>query len=119
MNKDEEINDVYAKEFADRVRLLRNQRKISAREMSLELGQNVNYINLIENQKRFPSLQGFFAICKCLSVSPHDFFDFCPAEDIQKNESAGQTKAELNKIIAELDDEQRSSLLKLICSLRK
>ncbi|MBR1911209.1 MAG: helix-turn-helix transcriptional regulator [Treponema sp.] len=34
--------------FRDRLRFLRNERKISAREMSLALGQNETYINKIE-----------------------------------------------------------------------
>lgn len=45
--------------IADKIRKLRNEKGISAREMSLELGQNVNYINLIENGKRKPSLEMF------------------------------------------------------------
>lgn len=42
--------------------------------MSIALGQNVNYINLIENGKRLPSLAGFFAICDFLKITPEDFF---------------------------------------------
>ena len=49
--------------LADRIRILRNEKGISAREMSLALGQNVNYINLIENGKRSPSFELFFDIC--------------------------------------------------------
>ena len=62
--------ETFKKDFADRLRLLRNERKISAREMSLELGQNVNYINYIENGRHLPSMQGFFSICEYLNLQP-------------------------------------------------
>ncbi len=61
--------------FSDRLRQLRNEKKISAREMSLSLGQNVNYINYIENGKNFPSMQGLFLICDYLNISPAEFFE--------------------------------------------
>ena len=46
--------------FASRLTSLREQKKVSAREMSLDLGQNGSYINRIENRKAFPSMQCFF-----------------------------------------------------------
>lgn len=45
--------------FASRLTSLREQKKVSAREMSLDLGQNGSYINRIENRKAFPSMQCF------------------------------------------------------------
>ena len=44
--------------FCDRLRYLRNERKISAREMSLALGQNETYINKIETGQRLVSMEG-------------------------------------------------------------
>ena len=61
--------------FCDRLRFLRNERKISAREMSLELGQNETYINKIETGQRSVSMEGFFKICSYLKISPAVFFD--------------------------------------------
>lgn len=61
--------------FIKRLVSLREQKGISAREMSLALGQNESYINRIENGKAFPSLQAFFYICEYLRVSPKEFFD--------------------------------------------
>lgn len=60
--------------FADRLALLRIQKGVSAREMSLAIGQNPSYINRIENQKAFPSMQTFFYICEYLNITPADFF---------------------------------------------
>lgn len=38
---------------------LRNQKGVSAREISLALGQRENYINKIENRSTLPSLTGY------------------------------------------------------------
>ena len=48
--------------FVKRLQQLRDQKNISAREMSVSLGQNINYINQIENKKNFPTMQSFFYI---------------------------------------------------------
>lgn len=64
----------YERFFAYRLAKLRAQKGISARSMSLSLGQNENYINQIENQKTYPSMQSFFYICDFLSVTPEEFF---------------------------------------------
>ena len=61
--------------FAQRLAVLRQKKNVSAREMSLALGQNESYINRIENCLSFPSMQSFFYICEYLDVSPAEFFD--------------------------------------------
>jgi transcriptional regulator with XRE-family HTH domain len=43
--------------------------------MSLSLGQNLSYINNIENKRALPSMEIFFNICEFLEVSPQEFFD--------------------------------------------
>lgn len=49
------------KEFTqERGTQLRTQKRLSARDMSLSLGQNATYINKIENRESLPSLQGLF-----------------------------------------------------------
>lgn len=66
---------MYEKLFAERLSKLRSQKNVSAREMSLAIGQNESYINRIENNLAFPSMQSFFYICEYLDISPRDFFD--------------------------------------------
>lgn len=61
--------------FALRLSAFRQQKGVSAREMSLALGQNTNYINRIENGKNYPSMQSFFYICEYLGVTPQEFFE--------------------------------------------
>ena len=68
--------DMDEKLFAQRLAQLRAQKKVSAREMSLAIGQNPSYINRIENGLCFPSMQCFFYICDYLSISPAEFFQF-------------------------------------------
>ena len=59
----------------ERLAKLRTQKGVSARDMSLSLGQANNYINNIENKKSLPAMQSFFYICEYLGVTPHEFFD--------------------------------------------
>ena len=65
-----------SKDFARRLSELRLIKSISARDMSLSLGQSESYINKIENSKAFPSMEMFFYICDFLNISPKDFFDY-------------------------------------------
>ena len=53
---------MYEEFFANRLAELRQQKKISAREMSLAIGQNESYINRIENKLNYPSMQGLSLI---------------------------------------------------------
>lgn len=63
------------KVFAARLAQLRIQKGVSAREMSLALGQNAGYINSIETGRAFPSMVNFFYICEYLNIEPADFFN--------------------------------------------
>lgn len=63
------------KEFALRLSQLRQQKGVSAREMSLAMGQSHAYINNIETGKTLPSLNGLFYICEYLNITMSEFFD--------------------------------------------
>lgn len=65
---------MYKDFFAKRISELRMSKGVSAREMSLDIGQNSSYINRIENRKVFPSMQVFFYICEYLKITPEEFF---------------------------------------------
>lgn len=65
-----------SKEFvANRILQLRTSKNVSARDMSLSLGYNENYINRIENGKASPSLEVFFYICEYFQLTSKEFFD--------------------------------------------
>lgn len=66
---------MYEEEFSQRLSQLRINKGVSARDMSLSIGQNPGYINTIENGKAFPTMTNFFYICEFLSVTPQEFFD--------------------------------------------
>jgi transcriptional regulator with XRE-family HTH domain len=59
----------------ERITQLRQTKGVSAREMSLSIGQNMNYINHIENRKTEPSLTVFYYICDFFGITPREFFD--------------------------------------------
>lgn len=58
-----------------RVANLRLAKGISARALSMELGQSENYINHIENGRSEPSIEGLRNICDYFEISMADFFD--------------------------------------------
>jgi len=66
---------MYKRFTQNRITQLRIQKGVSAREMSLALGQNDSYINRIENNKSLPSLPGLFYICEYFGITPQEFFD--------------------------------------------
>ena len=74
------------KEFSSRLVKLREENGVSARDMSLSMGQNPVYINNIENGKSMPSLSGIFYICEYLGITPKDFFDIETSNTIKSNE---------------------------------
>lgn len=59
---------MYDNNFALRLSKLRTQKGVSARDMSLSIGQNAGYINNIETGKALPSMTSFFLY---LRVSGH------------------------------------------------
>lgn len=61
--------------FHNRVAELRIQKGVSARDMSLSLGQSESYINKIENRRTLPSMAGFLYICEYFGITPKEFFD--------------------------------------------
>lgn len=66
---------MYEDFLPERLAQLRTQKGVSARDMSLSIGQANNYINNIENKKALPSMQSFFYICEYLGITPQEFFD--------------------------------------------
>lgn len=63
------------KSFSNRVATLRAEKNVSAREMSLSIGQSSGYISGIENGVSYPSMQIFFYICDFFEITPSEFFD--------------------------------------------
>lgn len=66
---------------------LRQAKGVSARDMSLSLGQSAGYINNIENGVNLPSMAMFFYICDYLEVTPEEFFSMELADPMRLNQS--------------------------------
>lgn len=97
------------KDFALRLAQLKEKKGVSARDMSLSMGQNPGYINNIESGKSLPSLTGIIYICDYLGITPSEFFDL---------DSTNPTK--LNSIIKDLkqlDDKQLDTISTLVKDL--
>ena len=59
---------MFNEDFSRRLSQLRTGKGVSARDMSLSIGQNAGYINSIENGKSLPSMTVFLSICERLVV---------------------------------------------------
>ncbi len=99
------------KEFALRLSKLREKKGVSAREMSLAIGQNAGYINNIETCKAKPSLDGLFFICEYLGVTPSEFF--------QIDSSNPQKLNAIMEDMKKLSDEQLDTISSLVKGLIK
>ena len=61
-------------DFGKRLNQLRLSKNVSARDMSLSIGQCSSYIFNIETGHNLPSMTAFFSICEYLEISPAEFF---------------------------------------------
>jgi len=99
------------KDLAIRLARLREKKGVSARDMSLSIGQNAGYINNIETGKAKPSLDGIFFICEYLGITPSEFFD-----------TESQNPSKLNEIVKDmkkLTDSQLETIAALVKDLIK
>lgn len=99
------------REFSLRLAKLREIKGVSAREMSLSIGQCESYMNGVENGANFPSMTVFFYICDYLGISPEEFF---------ATENKNPLKVQdLVNIVKDLSDEQLDSLIVIAKGLKK
>ena len=99
------------KDFSLRLSKLREKKGVSARDMSLSIGQNPGYINNIETGKSMPSLAGIFYICDYLGITPAEFFDTESDNPARLKELIGYLKL--------LDAEQLENVTAIVKSLAK
>ena len=98
-------------DFIKRLVELRMNKGVSARDMSLSIGQSAGYINNIENGVNYPSMSVFFYICDFLKVSPKEFFD----TDVENPTKAN----ELYTIAKGLNGEQLDNLIAIAKGLHR
>lgn len=107
----EVIFTMFEELFYKRLIELRTKKDVSARDMSLSIGQAAGYINAIENRKAYPSMQVFFYICEYLGVSPSEFFD-------EENGNPTEIQEIINDLKA-LDPENLKNIKAIIKGLKK
>lgn len=103
--------DMYETFIAKRLSQLREAKGVSAREMSLDIGQNPSYINRIENGKNLPSMLGLFYICEYLQITPEEFFEQDVANPILLKEVIKEMKR--------LSPEQLTIIRSIIADIRR
>ncbi len=92
--------------FVERLIQLRQEKGVSARDMSLSLGQSEHYINKIENHKALPSMTVFFYICDYFGITPEEFFAY-------QTESPALSR-ELLQELSKLSRAQTEHLLQIV-----
>ncbi len=97
-------------QFIKRLVELRLNKGVSARDMSLSIGQSASYINNIENGVNLPSMTVFFYICDYLNITPKEFFDFDTKNPIKSQE--------ILEAVQNLNNEQLEHLLALAKGLK-
>ena len=96
---------MYSEDFSKRLAIQKKKKGVSARDMSLSIGQNPGYINNIEMGKALPSMASFFFICDYLEISPKQFFDTdtCqPKEIYELEQNLKKLSPELLRNISEI-----------------
>ena len=88
------------KDFSLRLARLREKKGVSARDMSLSIGQNPGYINNIETGKSMPSLTGIFYICEYLGVSRDTIFKWIETKNMPAQKVGRQWKFKIDEVDA-------------------
>ena len=99
-----------SEQFHKRLAELRTQADVSARDMSLSLGQSESYISNIENGHNLPSMSVFFFICDYLKVTPQEFFDL--------ESHAPDRLSEITAKLKRLNPEQLALVSKLVDQMK-
>ena len=97
--------------LALRISKLRQKKGVSARDMSLSIGQNEGYINNIETGKSKPSIEKLFFICEYLDITPAELFD-----------EESKNPAKLNELINDLkklDDNELDNIIGVVKAMLK
>ena len=100
------MHEEFQNSFSERLIKLRVAKGVSAREMSLSMGQSGGYVAQIERRHNLPSMMVFSYICEYLGVLPKDFFD-----DEQENPELLQT---LIKKLKSFNQEELESVMSVV-----
>lgn len=95
----------------ERITKLREEKGVSERKMSLDLGHSTSYIRSITSGRSLPSLSEFLYLCEYLGISPMEFF----------NEESGTTITKQKAIdaIRKMSDEDVELIMGFVERVRK
>ena len=102
---------MFEDDFAKRLLQLRQQKNVTARDMSLSIGQNAGYISRIESGKALPSMSAFLFICDFLKITPSEFFDTTTQQPIELRD--------LIQNLKRLDEQSLASITQLVNTITK
>ena len=102
---------MFEDDFAKRLLQLRQQKNVTARDMSVSIGQNAGYISRIESGKALPSMSAFLFICDFLKITPSEFFDTTTQQPIALRE--------LIQNLKRLDEQSLASITQLVKTIAK
>ncbi|MGV3011064.1 helix-turn-helix domain-containing protein [Streptococcus thoraltensis] len=95
---------------ADRVKVIRKEKRISQEALSEMAGLDVKYINKLENYRMSPRFETLESILKCLDMTYSEFFNF----NIQTNKN--DVEILINRL-AHLPQDKQSKKIKAIIEL--
>jgi len=75
-----------------RIQTLRDERGMSARDLSLSTGQNEAYINKIETRRSKPSIEGLVYVCDYFHITLAEFFDEGTEQPLKVKELLAEVK---------------------------
>ncbi|MHC5228056.1 helix-turn-helix domain-containing protein [Enterococcus sp. LJL99] len=95
--------------IAEKLNYFRTKKNVSAREMSLAIGQGRNYINSIENKRSMPSIQMLYIICDYLEIPVNEFLNETKTKEYYLKE--------INKKLQTFENEQLEAILAMLNAL--
>ena len=103
------------KKTGERIRFLRNQKRLSQEELAFNAGINPAYIGHIERGLKCPTIDTLNKICSALEVSLSYFFDFDSENFTSKNVA---TERIIN-VTSTFSDEDIISISNIISEISK
>ena len=70
------MNSNLSEKFAKKLKQIREQKKISKSQLSINAGCDISYIGQIERFKKIPTLKTIEKLANALNVPVKDLFDF-------------------------------------------
>ncbi|MCL2881173.1 MAG: helix-turn-helix domain-containing protein [Treponema sp.] len=102
--KFDDSNEKYLRNlFITNLRKLRNDRQMSQQELASYANLSINFVNELENGRKFPSIETLSKLVQALSI---DLFRLFTPETMMEIDNADIFKAELTELITTVVSEK-------------